>query len=42
MNNWPFPPPGGLIPWTAAQVRQYARDRREAMPPAPLIQEVTA
>jgi hypothetical protein len=36
MNNWPFPPPTGPIPWTAAQVKRYAREQREAMPEAPL------
>jgi len=36
MNNWPFPPPGGPIPWTADQVRRYAQEQREAMQEAPL------
>jgi hypothetical protein len=42
MKTWPFPPPGGPVPWTAAQVKRYARERREALPPAPMVQGVTA
>lgn len=36
MKTWPFPLPTGPIPWTPAQVKQYARERREAMQEAPL------
>jgi hypothetical protein len=36
---WPFPPPGGPIPWTPEQVRDHQRQQekraREAAPPAP-------
>lgn len=29
--NWPFPPPGGPIPWTEEQERQYQiAQRRKA------------
>lgn len=24
--NWPFPPPGGPVPWTPQQERQYQQD----------------
>lgn len=27
--NWPFPPPGGPVPWTEKQKRDYERQRRE-------------
>jgi hypothetical protein len=33
--TWPFPPPGGPIPWTPEQVRDYQRRARDAAPPAP-------
>lgn len=29
MNNWPFPPPTGPVPWTPAQIAEYARQQRE-------------
>jgi len=32
---WPFPPPGGPVPWTAEQVRDYQRQQRENAPTAP-------
>lgn len=36
---WPFPPPGGPIPWTPEQVREHdrrqAEQARESLPPAP-------
>jgi len=35
MNTWPFPPPGGLVPWTPAQERAYQRKRLEESEPAP-------
>lgn len=39
MDNWPFPPPGGPIPWTAEQERQYQREQaqkqRDQMEEAP-------
>jgi hypothetical protein len=28
MNVWPFPPPSGPIPWTAAQEREYQNQQR--------------
>jgi hypothetical protein len=37
MKNWPFPPPGGPVPWTPDQVKRYAREQREALPAAPLL-----
>jgi hypothetical protein len=33
--TWPFPPPGGPIPWTPEQIERYAREQREALPAAP-------
>jgi len=33
--TWPFPPPGGPTPWTPEQVREYERQQREQVPPAP-------
>lgn len=27
--TWPFPPPGGPIPWTPKQIFQYKRQQRE-------------
>jgi hypothetical protein len=41
MKTWPFPLPGGPVPWTPAQVRRYAREQREALPPAPVTQGIT-
>lgn len=38
MKTWPFPPPGGPVPWTAAQVRRYAREQREQLPEAPFLE----
>lgn len=35
MNTWPFPPPGGPIPWSPAQQRNYQRQQREAQEEAP-------
>ena len=35
MTVWPFPPPGGPIPWTPAQQREYQRQQREQLPDAP-------
>ena len=29
MNTWPFPPPGGPVPWTPAQEQAYQRKRLE-------------
>ena len=31
---WPFPPPGGPVPWTPEQVREHAR-RHPPEPPEP-------
>lgn len=36
MNVWPFPPPGGPIPWTAKQEREYQQQQRSQLPEAPL------
>jgi hypothetical protein len=27
--NWPFPPPGGPVPWTKKQIEEYKRRQRE-------------
>lgn len=27
--TWPFPPPGGLIPWTPSQIAAYKREQRK-------------
>jgi len=32
--TWPFPPPGGPIPWTPEQVREHER-RHPPEPPEP-------
>lgn len=34
-HNWPFPSPGGPIPWTPKQIKDYARKQREEMDDAP-------
>jgi hypothetical protein len=34
--QWPFPPPTGPVPWTAAQEREHAKQQREQLPEAPL------
>jgi hypothetical protein len=34
--QWPFPPPTGPVPWTAADEREYAKQQREQAPEAPL------
>lgn len=40
--TWPFPPPGGPIPWTPKQKFEYKKqqkqreqDERNNLPPAP-------
>jgi hypothetical protein len=35
MTVWPFPPPGGPVPWTRQQIAEYNRAQREKLPPAP-------
>jgi len=35
MNVWPFPPPGGPVPWTKKQIEEYARQQREKQGDAP-------
>lgn len=35
MNSWPFPPPGGPVPWTPKQVKDYEQQRRQQQEPAP-------
>jgi len=35
MTVWPFPPPGGPVPWTRRQIAEYARQQREKIPDAP-------
>ncbi len=34
-NNWPFPPPGGPIPWTPEQIAEYQRKQRQETEDAP-------
>lgn len=29
MNVWPFPPPGGPVPLTPKQLREYAKQQRQ-------------
>jgi len=29
MSNWPFPPPGGPIPWTPQQEAAYQQEQRK-------------
>lgn len=38
MNSWPFPPPGGPIPWTPKQIRDYAKQQRQQAPDAPFVE----
>ena len=33
--NWPFPPPGGPVPWSNKQIKEYDRKQREQAPEAP-------
>lgn len=33
--TWPFPPPGGPVPWTAKQQAEYQRQQRNKQPEAP-------
>lgn len=35
MSTWPFPPPGGPVPWTPAQERAYQRKQIKDAEPAP-------
>ena len=35
MNTWPFPPPGGPVPWTPEQIKEYERQQRQQLPEAP-------
>lgn len=32
---WPFPPPGGPVPWTPQQESEYQRQQRSKLPEAP-------
>lgn len=34
--TWPFPPPGGPVPWTPAQERAYQRRHLDDAEEAPL------
>jgi len=36
MNNFPFPPATGAVPWTAKQIKEYAQQQRAQLPEAPL------
>ena len=36
MMTWPFPPPGGPIPWTPKQIKEYEEQQRAKLPEAPL------
>lgn len=40
MNTWPFPPPGGPIPWTPEQEAEYQRKRMGELPDAPFLEVV--
>ena len=33
--SWPFPPPGGPVPWTPAQEQAYQRQQRDNAGDAP-------
>lgn len=35
MNTWPFPPPGGPVPWTPEQIKEYERKKKDDYEPAP-------
>lgn len=35
MTVWPFPPPGGPIPWTAKQKQKYKKEQQAKWPTAP-------
>ena len=35
MTVWPFPPPGGPVPWTPEQIKEYERQKRDQLPEAP-------
>jgi hypothetical protein len=39
--NWPFPPPGGPVPWTPAQQRAYERKQRDQLPDAPYYETLS-
>jgi hypothetical protein len=41
MNTWPFPPPGGPVPWTPQQQRAYERQRLADAPDAPFLRRTT-
>jgi len=34
-TTWPFPPPGGPVPWTPKQIKEYERLQRQQVPDAP-------
>ena len=36
MRTWPFPPPGGPVPWTPEQEQAYQQKRRQQLPESPL------
>jgi len=36
--NWPFPPPGGPVPWTPAQEQAYQRKRFDEIPESPFLE----
>lgn len=33
---WPFPPPGGPIPWTKKQIKEYERKKLDETEDAPI------
>jgi len=33
--TWPFPSPGGPVPWTQQQESEYQRQQRSQLPEAP-------
>jgi hypothetical protein len=36
MNNWPFPPATGAVPWTAKQEQAYQQAQRAQLPESPM------
>lgn len=36
LGCWPFPAPGGPVPWTKQQEHEYKKQQREQLPEAPI------
>lgn len=36
MTDWPFPPPGGPIPWTPKQIKEYEQKKLDETEDAPI------